>query len=432
MHGTQSTPDSSGPADPRRATTPTIADELLIDAEDDPTPRPPTVHPLLVGTALVLVALNLRPALSSVAPVLAELIRDTGVNASLAGTLTTLPVLCLGIFGLTAPWAALRFGSERVILVTLLALAVGIGLRMVPSFPSQVIASIIAGAGIGIVGTLLPGIVKRDFPRNPALMTGVYTMGLCAGASLGAGITLPLANALGGSWSAALGAWGIPALVAAVVWAVLVPQPAAAAPRPTGGPAGSLWRDRLAWQVTLFMGLQSSIAYIVMAWMPVIVRDRGVDPVDAGLVVSVSIMIQVVSSLVTPIVATRMRQQGLSAVVTLGMALSGLLGFLWAPLWTLWGWSVIMGLGQGGMFAVALTIIVLRSPDPHVATRLSGMAQSVGYAIAACGPLVVGLLHDWTGTWSTAGIVAIAITIGAALFGYAAGRPGFVLANQGK
>lgn len=423
MHGTPSDPARSGPADP------TLADELLIDAEDDPTPRPPAAHPLLLGTALVLVALNLRPALSSVAPVLAELIRDTGVNASLAGTLTTLPVLCLGIFGLAAPWLAQRYGSERVILVTLVGLAAGTGLRMVPSFPSQVAASIVAGAGIGIVGTLLPGIVKRDFPRNPALMTGIYTMGLCAGASLGAGITLPLANALGGSWAAALGAWGVPALVAALAWAALVPRQPPVRRRGAGGPAPSLWRDRLAWQVTLFMGLQSSIAYIVMAWMPVIVRDRGVDPVDAGVVVSVSIMFQVVSSLITPIAATRARQQSLTAVATLGLALAGFLGFLWAPLWTMWGWSVVMGLGQGGMFAIALTIIVLRSPDPHVATRLSGMAQSVGYAIAACGPLVAGLLHDWTGTWAAAGLVTIAITVSAAVFGYAAGRPGYVLSR---
>lgn len=184
---------------------PTLADELLIDAEDDPGPAPLPRHAFFGGLALVLVALNLRPASSSVAPVLAELVRDTGISATMASALTTLPVLCLGIFGLLAPGLARRFGSERVILLTLVMLAGGIGLRAVPVFSAHVLAAVMAGAGIGMIGSLLPGIVKRDFPKNPALMTGIYTMGLCAGAAAGAGATLPLAHAFGDSWALALG-----------------------------------------------------------------------------------------------------------------------------------------------------------------------------------------------------------------------------------
>ncbi|WP_448207595.1 CynX/NimT family MFS transporter [Azospirillum sp. sgz302134] len=415
-----------------------MADELLIDAEDDPGPVPTARHPVLLGLALVLVALNLRPALSSVAPVLAELVRDTGISATMASALTTLPVLCLGLFGVLAPGLARRHGSERVILLTLVGLAAGIGLRAVPGYPAQILAAIVAGAGIGIIGTLLPGIVKRDFPNKPALMTGVYTMGLCAGAAFAAGATLPLArlfegSASGGlwkSWSLALASWAVPALVAAVVWAVLAPPGGGHKAKAGAQPAGRLWRDRLAWQVTLFMGLQSSLAYITMGWLVVILRDRGVEPVAAGLAVSASIMVQVAASLAAPILATRSRQQSVAVLVVLGFTLVGMMGCMFAPLWTLWGWAVALGIGQGGVFAIALTIIVLRAGDPHVATQLSGMAQSVGYAIASLGPMLAGLLHDWSGGWGSAGALFAAITLAAALFGAAAGRDRHVLEMQ--
>lgn len=428
MHGTHTVPRGEDPREP--TVTPSLADDLLIDAEDDAGPAPPARHPVLLGLALVLVALNLRPALSSVAPVLAELVRDTGISATLASALTTLPVLCLGVFGLMAPGLARRHGSERVILLTLVGLAAGIGLRAVPGFPAQVLAAVVAGAGIGIIGTLLPGIVKRDFPKNPALMTGVYTMGLCAGAAVAAGATLPLARAFDGSWSFALASWAAPALVAAVAWGVLAPPPTVH----TGGrgaqPAGRLWRDPLAWQVTLFMGLQSSLAYIVFGWLAVILRDRGVEPVTAGLVVSASIMVQVGASLVAPILATRSRRQSLAVLAVLGFTLAGLMGCMFAPLWSLWGWAVALGIGQGGCFAIALTIIVLRAGDPHVAAQLSGMAQSVGYALASLGPLAVGLLHDRLGGWVSSGALIAAITLGAALFGMAAGRDRHVLEGR--
>lgn len=410
---------------------PTLADDLLIDVEEDAAPTVMSASPGLLGLALVLVAFNLRPALSSVAPVLAELVRDTGITATMASVLTTLPVLCLGIFGLLAPGLARRHGGERVVLVTMLVLAAGIGLRAVPDFAAQVAAAIAAGAGIGVIGALLPGIVKRDFPNHPALMTGVYSMGLCAGASAAAGATLPLAHLFGGSWSLALGFWAVPALVGAAAWGALALSGPAGGPRPPSSSSaadGRLWSDRLAWQVTLFMGLQSSLAYIVFGWLAVMLRDRGVAPVTAGLEVSVSILAQVAAALIAPVLATRRPSQSLAVAIVLSMSLAGMMGLLYAPLGTLWGWAVLLGIGQGGTFALALTVIVLRAGDPHTAARLSSMAQSVGYALAALGPLASGLLHDWTHGWTAVGILFAAITAAATGFGVAAGRNRHVLA----
>jgi CP family cyanate transporter-like MFS transporter len=408
---------------------PTLADELLIDAEDEPGPVAPPRHPLLLAAALVLVAVNLRPALSSTAPVLAELVRDTGVSATLASVLTTAPVLCLGLFGLVAPGLARRFGTERLILAMLLVLAAGIGLRIVPAFVTQILASIVAGAGIGVIGTLLPGLVKRDFPNNPALITGVYTMALCAGAAVAAGATVPLTHVFGEAWAPALAFWAIPAVAAAVAWLPMVPRShhaAHAAPPAMRG----LWRDRLAWQVTIFMGLQSSLAYIVFAWLAVILRDRGVAPVTAGLVVACSILVQVAAALGAPVLAARYRQQSGAVVAVLTLSVIGMMGCMFAPVGTLWGWAVLLGIGQGGCFAIALTLIVLRSGDAHVAAQLSGMAQSVGYTLAAGGPLAFGLLHDRAGSWTVTAGLFVAIAVGAMLAGIPAGLDRRVLAGR--
>ena len=180
-------------------------EELLIDAEvdDEPVPPAPPLRPWLLLLGLVLVALNLRPALSSLAPLLNQVRDDTGLSAAAAGLLTTAPVLCLGLFAPLAPRLARRIGAERSVLLILFCLAGGIVLRSLFPVFGLFAGSVLAGASIGIIGVLLPGIVKRDFPRQAGVMTGVYTMALCLGAALAAGATAPLEK-LFGNWELAL------------------------------------------------------------------------------------------------------------------------------------------------------------------------------------------------------------------------------------
>ncbi|QVM90489.1 MFS transporter [Pseudomonas entomophila] len=399
-------------------------DELLIDAEADDEQvqqQPAAVHrPWLLLLGLVLVALNLRPALSSMAPVLGQVAEGLGLNASQAGLLTTLPVLCLGLFAPLAPILARRFGSERVIFGILLTLALGILVRSTLGVSGVFLGSLMAGASIGIIGVLLPGIVKRDFPRHAGTLTGVYTMALCLGAAMAAGATVPLAQHFDGSWAMGLGVWMLPALLAMLMW---LPQARQGhglhkvAYRVRG-----LWRDPLAWQVTLYMGLQSSLAYIVFGWLPSILIGRGLSPTEAGLVLSGSVIVQLASSLSAPWLATRGRDQRLAIVVVMLVTLAGLFGCLYAPVEGLWGWAVVLGLGQGGTFALALTLIVLRSKDAHVAANLSSMAQGVGYTLASMGPFAVGLVHDFTGGWNAVGWIFTVLGAGAILFGLGAGR----------
>ena len=383
-------------------------------------PTSPQNRPWLMLVSLVLVALNLRPALSSMAPVLGQVSEALGLSASQAGLLTTLPVLCLGLFAPLAPWLSRRLGSEGTVFAVLLALMGGILLRSNLGSVGLFAGSLLSGASIGIIGVRLPGIVKRDFPAQAGLLTGVYTMALCLGAALAAGSTVPLTRHFGDSWRIGLGIWVIPALLAALCWLphLLRGHGTAASRRKAGG----LLRNRLAWQVTLFMGLQSSLAYIVFGWLPSILIGRGLSPVQAGVITSASIIVQMFSSLAAPWLASRGRDQRLAVVAVMLLTLCGLFGCLYAPVSGLWGWAVVLGLGQGGSFSLALALIVLRSPDAQVAGSLSGMAQGVGYTLASLGPLAVGILHDWSGGWTVLGWLFGGVGLLAMLFGLGAGR----------
>lgn len=384
---------------------------------------------VLLGLSLMLIAFNLRPLFSSLSALLPDVLAKTALSSVGAGYLTTLPVLCLGVFAPLAPRLAERIGPERTLLTVLVVLMTGTALRSVGNIEILFFGSATAGAAIAMGNVLLPSVVKRDFAGQPGLMTGLYTMALCGGAASGAALTLPIAHAFNGSWQVGLGIWAVPAALVALIWA-----PQAWRTRVTAGHARrkviGLWGDPLAWQVTCFMGLQSALAYCVMGWMAPILRDRGLDGIEAGWVTSASIMVQVVTCLLVPTLSLRLRnQKWINALLGLTAAIS-LTGMLFAPLSTLWLWAIAQGIGQGGLFAMAMTVIVLRSPDSHVAAHLSGMAQGIGYVLAAFGPLLVGVLHSATGSYRAAAWLFIALGFAVALSGWGAGRALLVRARS--
>lgn len=375
----------------------------------------------LLGASLVLIAFNLRPVFSSASTMLPEISSTLGLSSLGASVLTTLPVVCLGLFSPLAPRLSRWIGTERTLLVAVLLLACGTALRGFASIPLLFLGTALAGACIAIGNVLLPGVVKRDFPDRAALMTGWYTMALCAGAAGAAGLTLPLKQSLQLSLGGALASWALPALVAGLLW---LPQVLSSRFQVTGARPNvqGLWRNRLAWHVTLFMGLQSALAYCVFGWLVPILRERGLDGVTAGAIVSVSVMMQAAACLIAPHIAVRGRDQRAINVALSGLAVVALLGLLFAPLWSIWFWAVLQGVGQGGLIAVALTLIVLRAHDAHVAAQLSSMAQCVGYLLAAIGPLVVGLIHGWAGSFAWSAVLFVLLGVGTAVNGWFAGR----------
>jgi CP family cyanate transporter-like MFS transporter len=373
---------------------------------------------------LVLIAFNGRAAVGSIGPVLRDLMQALDLSVLGASLLTALPSLCFGLGAPLAPALARRLGNELGVLLALLMIAAGVGVRGLANAPSLFAGQILACFGIAVINVLLPGLVKRDFPRRIALMMGLVSMGLCAGGAAAAGSTVPLAIRFG-SWAWALAIWAIPALIAAGLWAAQMP-----ARTDIGYAPGTSWRllrSWRAWQVTFFMGLQSALGYIVFGWLAPILGDRGMSPVDAGLVLSFSVLVQTAISPFVPVAATRGRDQRVAAALSVGVCLLGLLGCLFAPLALVWASVLVLGIGQGALFAIALTIIVLRAPSAQVVAGLSGMAQGIGYLLASAGPLVTGLLYNAFGRGAVAAL-CIGISAAALLFGIGAGRTGHVQA----
>ncbi|MDF9751977.1 MFS transporter [Arthrobacter sp. ES3-54] len=382
-----------------------------------------------MGICLVLIGLNLRTVFSSFAAVLPEVTADAGLPAWAVMVLTTVPVTLLGVFAPLAPALARRFGAERVLLGAMAVLTAGLLLRPVElpaagHLPALLAGTAACGAAISLCNVLLPGVVKRDFPRRLGLMGGLYTTAICASAALGAGFTFPVFRATG-QWTAALWFWALPA---GVVLLLFLPPALRASPGGPTPPAGgvSVWRSAVAWQVTAFMVLQAMMSFSVFAWLAPILRERGVDGGTAGLIVSASIVLQMLGSLFAPALATRFRdQRAINTVVALmtggGFALS-----IFGPLDVIWLWTGLLGLGQGSLTAAALTLIMVRTRDGHAAAHLSGMMQGVGYGLGSSGTLLVGQLHQSTGSFAAAGVLFLLVGSLAAVFGYRAGRDRFV------
>ncbi|WP_249729119.1 MFS transporter [Acidovorax sp. CCYZU-2555] len=377
---------------------------------------------ILLALSLLLIACNLRPVFGSLSVVLPEIMRDTGLSAAGASLLTTLPILCLGLFSAPTPWLSRRFGAERVLLLALLLIGTGTLLRAAGSLPFLFASAVLAGAGIAMGNVLLPSLVKRHFARHAALMTGMYILAICIGATIATASTVPLAtNLFDGAWPYALAVWALPALLVLALW---LPQALRMHTEPTDAAAraGSLGRDPLAWQVTAFMGLQSSLAYIVIGWLAPILRERGLESDMAGYVVAITTLSQLVTSLVVPSIAARCRDQRALAVGLTALAFAALMGLILAPLASVWLWALLLGCGQGGLFALALSLIVMRSGNAQVTAQLSAMAQGWGYMLAAFGPLLTGLLHQWTGSFASSIWLIALLSAAMAWSGWGAGR----------
>jgi CP family cyanate transporter-like MFS transporter len=347
---------------------------------------------------VVVLAFNMRTAIGEIPPVLPDL----GLSSAAQSILATIPVICFGLAALAAPAVRARLGEERGLLTVLAVLLVGVLVRAVWPSGGMFPGTVLVGCAIAVMNVLTPSLVRRRFPGHVGLMTGVYTTALVAGGSLAAATTVPLRDAADGSLHVALGIWAIPIAIALLVW--LPQRRHRALPAVGGGREAirALGRSRVAWFVTLFMGMQSLIYYAPLSWLPAIHRDQGIDPTTAGYLLSVLNLISIPTTFLAPVLAHRMADQRKAVAGTVALTAIGLLGILLAPSSTALVWVIILGLGQGAALSLALLMIVLRAGDDHTAARLSSMAQGFGYLLAATGPLVMGLLHAATGGWDVA------------------------------
>lgn len=379
------------------------------------------IAPWFVGLGILVFSANLRGAIVGVSPLIEMIRADNHYTAATVGLLTTIPVLCFGVFSPLVPELARRIGIERSIFAALGALILGILLRLLPDTFSLFFGTFIIGAAIAVGNVLLPSLIKRDFPGHVGLMTGLYTMTLSAGAGLAASVVVPLVDATGWGWREVLALMAIPAAVAAALW---IPQLRLRNPASGGGLAGlrHLVGQPLAWWVTLFMGLQSLNYFSLTAWLPAYFVSHGIGEAQAGLLLALANLAGIPGCLLAPILASKARSQlGLILIATGATALA-LVGVLLFPVALSVPAMLVFGVAQGASLALALLLIVQRASTVSGAADLSGMAQSLGYLLAAIGPFGVGLLRDLTGGWALPMILLLGFLIAQGVFGSLAGR----------
>lgn len=380
----------------------------------------------LLAVAVVLTAINLRPAVTSIATVLGDMRGDLAVSATWAGVLTTLPALCFAGAGFAAPWLSRQIGIGRTISAAMVALTVGLALRVVGG-PSVVLgATLIACAGIALANVLIPVVIKGSFPAQIGLMTGIYTAALQGGGALGSAVTPGLEDPLGG-WREALAAWALVSLLALAVWIPATRRHRGAWAQHTSrsGERRSLLRNPLAWTITLFFGSQAFMAYIVMGWLPQVFIDSGVDKTHAGLLVGLASLVGVpMSLLIAPLASRRPSQSGwILAVGVFGLA--GAIGLMVAPAAMPVVWSVLIGVGMSA-FSMALAVLGLRARTAEDTAQLSGMAQGFGYLFAGTGPFLFGLLHDVSHGWTVPWAMFLVVYVVQIAAGAMAGRARYV------
>jgi MFS transporter, CP family, cyanate transporter len=368
--------------------------------------RPVGVAAVMAAVGIMFVAANLRPAVVAVAPLVDDIKASTGWSNSVTGLLTTLPVLVFGLAAPVAPRLAARFGIERTVFGSLALLVAATALRLMPSPVALFAGSALIGAGIGICNVVLPSLIKRDFAHRSGLMTGFYSMTLSGGAAAAAALTVPINHAVGGDWRMALASWGMFALAAMLVW---LPQLRRVHRMELRTERVSLWRNRIAWAITVFMGTQSIIFFTFAAWLPAYLIDRGMSPSGAGAVLALGQVVGLVASLIAPIIAGRFRDQRVITGLVLLVCAVGFAGLVGTEVWPTF-WVMCVFVGPGASISLALLFMVLRGSSTAQTSQISGMAQSVGYILAAVGPFAIGGLHDVTGSWAIA-MTAVALML---------------------
>ncbi|MFG2480110.1 CynX/NimT family MFS transporter [Streptomyces fagopyri] len=393
-------------------------------------PRAWTTRLLIVG--IVLAALNLRPAITSFGALLEEVRDGLGMSGSVAGLLTSVPPLCFAVFGVMAPRLARRFGPGAVVCAGMAAIAAGLAIRpYAGSAAGFLAASALALMGIAVSNVLMPVIVKRWFPDRVGSMTGLYSMALALGTSAAAALTVPMTDALGGSWRSGLAVWAGLAGVAVLPWIALVRIRGAGSPGSGREPAADaaphepdglrITRSRTAWALAVFFGLQATAAYITMGWMPQIFRDAGVSAGTAGLLLAVTMVMGVPLAFVIPRLATRLPHQG-PIVVALGVCgLAGYAGLYTAPAGGAWAWALLLGVSNCA-FPLALTMVGMRARTGAGVAQLSAFAQSTGYLLSIPGPLLVGVLYQHSGGWGLPIGLMAALMVPQIAVGVLAGR----------
>jgi MFS transporter, CP family, cyanate transporter len=380
----------------------------------------------LLVVAVAAAGFNLRTAITSLPPLFPDLQTQLHLSTATLSLLAATPVICFGVVSAFAAWLNRRYGEEAILLVALILLTAGLLLRGAAPGIMLFPGTILAASAIAVLNVLLSSMAKRRWPERAGLLIGIYLTALSVGAILSSLLSVPLYRGSGGSVRLALGVWAFPAALAVLLW---LPQlgyrtaGAGSTAAVTPQARVKVYRYALTWQVTAFMGLQSLLYYAALSWLPTIFQDRGASAVTAGNLLALMGVGNLATSLIVPVLAHRRPGQGALVVPSLIGTAAGLAGSLWAPLSSAPFWVLVLGISQGSCLGLAIFFMMARAPDAGVAASLSAFAQSVGYLVAAAGPLEVGLLHTATGSWNLPVALLLVLCAAELITGVLAGRP---------
>lgn len=394
---------------------------------DDIRPKLPPLYWAIA--AVLLVGLNLRPAITTLAPVIGNIEHDLQLSAAAAGFLTSIPLIAFVLLSTRAPRFGRHFGFGRAIQISLITLMVGFCLRLLPGWVPLFLSMAVVGAAITIGNVLLPAYIKQKYAANAGPLSAVYTASLFLGPALAAAGTIPLADYFG-SWKLAIASWGLLAVIAFPVWYPHArssarehakTQNGTAAGQVQPSDAGALWQNGLAWSVTLYFAVLSLLFYTISAWLPTILADAGEDIEVASRMLS---LVNIVAIPFTLAVALAVHKVGNHVWATTSGAvfvIIGLAGVLFSNGDYTILWMIVLGIGLGVEAGIGFSLPILRAVSPNQTAILAGMSQSIGYSVSAMGPVGAGAMHDTTNSWEVVLIGLIALVAVQILFGLVAG-----------
>lgn len=386
---------------------------------------------LIVG--IIFIATNLRAPLTSVGPLVGIIKDDIHISNTLAGLITTLPLLAFALFSPIVPKLGRKFGVELIIVISIVFLTLGIILRSLSGVATLYLGTAVLGLAISVSNVLLPSLIKREFPKKIGLMTGVYSISMNLFGAIASGVSVPIAVKLGFGWQGAMGIWAILGFISSIFWLPQMKnrtkQTANVYNQKTDHTV-NLWRSRLAWQVTFFMGIQSMVFYVLIAWLPEILKQQGIDSDQSGWLLSVMQLALLPCTFIVPVIAGRMKEQRPLVIITTFLLLTGNIGLLYGDSNLIILWIVLLGMGGGFAFSLSMMFFGLRTENAGQAADLSGMAQSVGYLLAAIGPTLFGYLHDVTNSWNTPLLILVGASILLLIFGLGAARDRYIGSNK--
>jgi CP family cyanate transporter-like MFS transporter len=376
---------------------------------------------LLVG--ILLISANLRASITAVGPIVSDIQQSFGLSGTLTGLLTTLPLLAFALISPLAPRIARRISMENTLFAAMVVLTGAIIIRSLPSIAALFAGTVLLGMAIAIANVLLPSLIKRNFSAKVGIMTGLYSVVMNLFAAFASGLSIPMAEQLNFGWQGMLTCWAALALISTMVWLPQIRRlkgtnNAAVTSRKK---RSSLFGSPLAWQVALFMGLQSFGFYVNVTWLPEIMHDRGMSLADAGWMLSLLQFVSLPATFITPVIAGRAASQRGLVMITAVLMLTGYLGLLIGNPTLMPICMILLGLAGGAGFSLAVMFFVLRTSSAEQSALLSGMAQSVGYLLAAAGPLLFGLIHDLTSNWTLSLLMLVIVSVLLGIAGLGAG-----------